>query len=263
MSVGSNVVKLTAKTALKGNFLKVVAVCSIFVFGWILCISLAELLGIITGEVIAVIISVVMFLFLCLPILLGVMRYVWRMLFSVTDSPVAVFYLFSSKQLYLKSLKLIFQFVLRIIFWLLVLNIPSLLLFLLSKGFVFEFFNSATPVWTANLAYYSKLLLNFTSVIVFFIMLKYYIAPILFVADDNIDVGEAMYLSSVIARKSSIDFIGLLVVSLGWILLSVLILPLPFTLPLLLTYYAVHVRFAVAEYNKHIQDSKFSEAGFI
>ncbi len=263
MSVGSKVVKLTAKTALKGSFLKVVAASSIFVFGWIVCVSLSELLGIITGEIIATVIFLGLFLFLCLPILLGVVRYVWRMLFSVTDSPIAVFYLFSSKELYVKSLKLIFQFVLKIVFWFLVLNIPSLLLFLLSKSFVFEFFNSTTPVWTANLAYYSRLLLNLTSVIVFFIMLKFYMAPILFVADSNIDVGEAMYLSSVISRKSSTDFIGLLVVNLGWILLSILILPLPFTLPLLLTYYAVHVRFAVAEYNKHIEDSKLGEAGFI
>ncbi len=263
MSVGSNVVKLTAKTALKGNFLKVLAVSSVFVFSWIFCIILSELLVIITGKVVAAIISVAAFLFLSLPLFLGLLRYVWRMLFSVTDRPLAVFYLFSSKELYVKSLKLIFQFVLRIVFWLLVLNIPAILLFLLSKGFVFELFNSATPVWTANLAYYSRLLLNLSSVIVLFIMLKFYIAPFLFVADSNIDVGEAMYLSSVIARKSSIDFIGLLVASAGWILLSILMLPLLFTLPLLLTYYAVHVRFAVAEYNKHIEDSKLNEAGFI
>lgn len=263
MSVGSNVVKLTAKTALKGNFLKVVAVCSIFVFGWIVCLSLAELIGIITGKIIATVIFLGLFLFLCLPVLLGVIRYVWRMLFSVTDSPIAVFYLFSEKQLYIKSLKLIFQFALKIIFWTVILNIPSLLLFVLSKSFVFEFFNSATPVWTANLAYYSRLLLNLTFIIVFFIMLKFYMAPILFVADSNIDVGEAMYLSSVISRKSSIDFIGLLAASAVWVLLSMLVLPLPFTMPLLLTYYAVHVRFAVAEYNKHIEDSKSNEAGFI
>lgn len=263
MSVGSNVVKLTAKTALKGNFLKVSIACLIFIFSCIITGNLAGLLSIVTEDIIAQILSIVMTLFLNLPIALGVVRYIWRMLFSVTDNPISVFYWFSEKRLYVKAMKFIMQFALRIALWLTVFNIPSLLLFALSKSYIFELLGTATPVWTANLGYYSLLLRNLSFVVVFFIVLKFYMAPWLFVADENIDIGEAMYNSSVIARKSSADFMGLIFASFGWIILSFFVMPMPFTLPLLLTYYAVHVRFAVAEYNRHIENSKFKEAGFI
>ena len=83
MSVGSNVVKLTAKTALKGNFLKVSIACLIFIFSCIITGNLAGLLSIVTEDIIAQILSIVMTLFLNLPIALGVVRYIWRMLFSV------------------------------------------------------------------------------------------------------------------------------------------------------------------------------------
>ena len=42
---------------------------------------------------------------------------------------------------------------------------------------------------------------------------------------------------------------------IGWIILSFLVIPLVFTLPYFLTSYAVHFRFAVAEYNKHVEES--------
>ena len=83
-------------------------------------------------------------------------------------------------------------------------------------------------------------------------MLRFYIAPILFVADENMDVSETLHMSTVISRKSSLDFIYLISSFIGWILISVLVIPLIFTLPYILTSYAVHVRFAIAEYNKHI-----------
>ena len=78
-------------------------------------------------------------------------------------------------------------------------------------------------------------------------------APLFFVADDNIDANEAMHMSTVISRKTSIDFVYLCFSFIGWLLLSILIVPLIFTLPYMLTSYAVHIRFAVAEYNRHIE----------
>ncbi len=263
MSVGSNIVKQTAKTALKGNYLRVFVACLILTFSLIVTANISGLLGIVVGDFIEAILLFILSTLFFYPLALGVLRYVWRILFSVTDSPIAVFYWFSEKRLYFKALKLIFQFAFRIVFWLAVLNIPSLILYVLSKSFIFELFDTAPPLWTANLGYYSLLLRNLSFVLVFFIMLKFYMAPLLFVADDNMDVSEAMFNSSVIARKSSIDFIGLFFGSFGWILLSFLILPLPFTLPLLFSYYAVHIRFTVSEYNRHIENSKLADLGFV
>ncbi len=262
MSVASNVVKQTAKTALKGNFARVLAASMIFIFTWIISTNLVGILSIFAGKTVIGIISIIISIFITLPIGLGLLRYVWRMLFSACDNPISVFYWFSDKKLYIRAIKLILNIIARAAFWLLILNIPSILLYALSKSFIFELIGTATPLWTANLGFYPPLLKNISFVIVFFIMLKYYMAPMLFIADENMDVGEALYKSTVISRKSSYDFLGLLLSSLGWIALSLLVLPMPFTLPLLISYYAVHIRFTVAEYNQHIESTKFTEAGF-
>ena len=263
MSVGSNAVKSTAKTALKGNYLSMVVSSLILAFSWILCLNLAFLLMPVVGEIGTFIIGVLMLLFLLLPMVLGLLRSVWRLLFGVRDNPLSVFYWFSEKSQYLRSLKLIFQISMRIIIWLVVLNLPSLLLFFFSRSYFFEMIGAEVPVWTANFGYFSIILRNVSFVIVFFVMLKYYMAPILVIADENMDVNEAMYTSAVIAKKSSIDFIGLIVSSILWIIASFLLMPLPFTLPFLLSFYAVHTRFAIAEYNLHISEQRTRQEGFI
>ncbi len=250
MSVGSNVVKITAKTALKGSFLKVVAVCCALVFSFIFTVNVSALLGVVFGDAVAIACAFFLILILVLPMLLGVLRYIWRGIYAKFEKPLSVFYWFSSKELYLKALKFVCTIVFKAVLWLVILNIPSLILTLLSKAFIFELLDLAIPMWTANFSYYSIFLRNISFVLVFFIMLKYYMAPLLFVADDSIDINEAMYTSQIIARKTTIDFLGLVLSYIGWIVLSALILPLPFTLPILLTGYAVHIRFSVAEYNK-------------
>lgn len=263
MSAGSNAVKSTAKTAIKENYLKLVVSSLILIFSWILCLNCAALLMSVVGKISTLIIVALMLLFLLLPMALGLLRSVWRLLFGVSDSPMSIFYWFAHRKLYSRSLKLIFQISMRTIFWLVILNLPSLLLYFLSRSYFFEMIGTEVPVWTANLVFFSVILRNVSFVIVFFIMLKYYMAPILVIADENMDVNEAMYTSAVISKKSSVDFIGLIVSSILWIIASFLLMPLPFTLPFLLGFYAVHTRFSIAEYNLHISEQRTRQEGFL
>ena len=113
MSVGSNVVKITAKNALKDNFLKASIACLILVFTWLICVNSAGLLSYAFGNAVAELFFVLLAIFLVLPVFLGVLRYIWRMLHSVTDNPVAVFYWFSEKALYVKAIRFILQYALR------------------------------------------------------------------------------------------------------------------------------------------------------
>ncbi len=263
MSISSGAVKATAKQALKGNYIRVAIISLILILTWLLCVNLSNLAGLVIGEFASGILNAVLQILFVGPLALGVLKYVWKMLFGITDRPIAVFYWFSDKEIYLKSVKLVCHFVLRIAVWLLILNIPSIFLFILSKGLIYDLLNISPPIWTGSLDYPILLLRNLSFVVVFFLMLKFYMVPLLFVADENIDVNEAFYNSSVISRKSSIDFIGLIFSSAVYVILSFFVLPLPLTMPLLLSYYAVHCRFAVTEYNQHIENSKFTEASFI
>ncbi len=256
MSVSTNVVKITAKTALKGRWLKAIAAGAIPIFIFLICQYSAAFLSEVIGEIGAEIILCFMLVFLVLPVVLGLLKFYWRILFSADDSPVYVFYWFSSKKSYLKCLKFIFRFVFNIVLWLVVFNVPSFLLKLFSSESFFELLGFPMPIWMANLTFYTTFIHVAANILTFVLTLKYYLAPVLFVADDEIDTDEAMHMSAVISKKTSIDFITLIFSNFGWIFLSLLILPLFFTLPYLLFKYLVHVRFSVAEYNLHIKQSQ-------
>lgn len=262
MSVSSSAVKQIAKESLKNNYLKAFVSCLVLILAWILQINIGGLLLDVMGDIVALIISALIGIFLVSPLVFGVLKYFYNLTVKIAENPVSVFYWFSEKKLYFKALKFTLHFTLRTAFWLLVLNIPSILLFAFSKTFFFEILDIAPPVWSASLEYYAVFLRNISFVAVFFIMLKFYMAPMLFVADDNANIDECMYNSSVISRKSSIDFIGLIFSSAPLLLLALFVLPLPFVLPYLLSYYVTHIKISVEEYNSHIENSKFIQMGF-
>ena len=264
MSVGSNAVKVTAKTALKNNWVKVITICMVLIFTVFISNFVASLITVLTGRYLAIAITAFVTVFLTLPLILGILRYVWRMLFSADDNPISVFYWFSSKTLYKRAMNLVWILTLRALLWLAVFNLPTVFIYIFSRSFIFDFLNISAPLWTANSQFYVFFLENFAIVATVLAMLKYYIAPVLYVADDNIDAREAVHMSVVISRKSMADFIFLGFSFFGWIVLSFFILPLIFTMPYMLTAYSVHIRFAIAEYNRHVEGAqRLQSEGFM
>ena len=86
---------------------------------------------------------------------------------------------------------------------------PVILLWFFTQGFFYDMFGLAMPLWVANLNLVIRILAVFAIVVLIFYMLRFYLAPILFVADENMDVHENFYMSNTISRKSSLDFIYL------------------------------------------------------
>jgi len=136
-----------------------------------------------------------------------------------------------------------------------VLYLPAIAVWLISQSFLYEILGMPIPIWSANLNYVLTFFTTTASAILIFIMIKFYLAPMLFVADDNIDFAEAIHMSKTISKKTSLDFIFLGFSFIGWILLCFLYIPIVFILPYIVTSYLVHSRFAVAEYNKHISEN--------
>ena len=66
----------------------------------------------------------------------------------------------------------------------------------------YDFFNIRMPVWAGNLGPIYNGLLTFGFVILVFMMLKYYLTPMLLVADENIEIEEAFHMSDIISKKS-------------------------------------------------------------
>ena len=252
MSVGTKEVKITAKTALKGNMVSAIAACSILVFSTLIIMCAAELLSEISIEF-SQIFSVFSMILLISPLFLGVLRYIWRLLFSQKDNPVSVFYWFSEGKLYIKAMEFTVTFVFKALVRFLISDIPSLIFRLLANGEVLAFLKLGNPALSVNFAYISGYLKIAAIIFTFLMMLKYYMAPVLFVANEEKGYSEAFRISNVISRKSTMDFIYLCFSFWLFVLVSVFVMPLIFTLPYMLTAYAVHVRFSVADYNIYVR----------
>mgnify|MGYP002521592532 CR=1 FL=1 len=259
MTASTLSVKITAKTALKNNWIKASAACLIVVFSYLVLGMAASFTAYISNNFAAAAVFTIVSVFLLSPLFFGLIRFFWRMLFGADDFPSSVFYCFSSKKAYMRALKLTLSLLVRAVFFGIVLFVPAFIVDLFAGSFIYDALKIPTPLWTSNLYYLSLFLKSAAAVILAFIMARYYMAPFLIAADENMEVAEAAHMSDIISKRTMLDFIYLIFSFFGWILLSALVFPLIFTMPYILTSIGVHVRFAVAEYNKRI-DFKNTES---
>lgn len=250
MTVATSVIKLTAKTTLKDNWVAPIAAVLTLVFSVFICIISADYLGYISTPTVSYVVLSVMGVFLLLPLFFGIVRVFWRMLFSTNDRPIAVFYYFSGKQYYRRALKLSLKLTFRFLIVGALMFLPAFVTDIFSGVKIYDWLNISIPLWTSNLFYATVFLRTVAFVLLLFYMARYYLAPFLMVADENMDIDEAIHMSVIIAKNTLLDFLYLMFSFFGWILLSLLCFPLLFTAPYILTSIAVHVRFAIADYNK-------------
>lgn len=252
MLAPSFVVKQTAKTALSGKGVISVAVSCVFVFTILICDVLTGLLSQVAGTVAATLFYVAVMIFLCLPLFFGVVAYFRRILWGQTDNVISIFKYFSDKQSYRRVLRLIITLTLRLLGYGIVLYIPYISVNILASDWVYELIGIPIPIWASNLWVLSSFLGLAAGVILFFVALKYYMTPFLFIACDDIDTEEAINMSVIISRRTASDFFWLAVSFGGWIILSLFLAPLIFTLPYFLCSYCLHCRYAVTAYNKDV-----------
>lgn len=249
MTASSSVVKLTARTALKNNWLKAIAACMTVISAFIIISGIASLTSYVGGNTFAYICEAILCFLLLFPLTHGLVRFFWRLLFGADDRPLAVFYFFSGKAEYMRAMRLITGLCLRLAFFAIILFIPAKIVDIFGSAKVYDLLDIPIPLWTSNLYYLSLFLKTVATVLLFFIMLRYYAAPILSVADEEMDASEAIHMSCVIYKRTMLDFIYLFFSFAGWLLLSLTVIPLVFTMPYFIAGVCVHTRFAIAEYN--------------
>lgn len=253
MTIASSTIKKTAKESLKGNWVKAIIACAVVLFCYLINNSIGSIFYIIGGDTVANVLFWILNFFMLIPVILGAIRYFWRLLCGVADEPLSVFYYFASKGNYLKSIKLAFLLGIKLLLYAALLLIPYFAVSVISNVETYEFLDITIPLWTANLSNLSAFLQSIALIGTIFLTLKYYLAPMLIVADDNMDVNEAIHMSVVISKNTILDLISLSFSMLGWILLSILFIPLIYTIPLFITVYLTHCTYAVGEYNEYVK----------
>lgn len=252
MTVSNSSIKAAAKSILKPNFINSIVATVILLAVWFVCYNISAVISLIAGSTAFYIVILAFGFFVVSPLAIGLIRFFWRMNFGQIDNPIDVFYYFSSKEIYFKVLHLVFAIAIRTVICFLIFSIPVYALRLITGTWIYNALNVSIPIWTANLSNLISFIqfISTTATIVY--VLKFYLAPMLFVADENMDIGEALHMSTVISRRTTLDFIFLIFSFTGWILLSVLMVPLIITLPYMIISYLIHCSLAVDAFNEEI-----------
>lgn len=256
MSLYGTAVKKTAAFSLKNNYTSGVISACIYIFSLIVLSVCVDTASGILGNFGAYVFLFLLVVFLAFPLTLG---YVYRgtsLIFTGECEPILIFKYFSSRKDYFKALKMSFYLTGNALFVLFLLSIPAVFAALTADGRVFTLFGAQIPIWASSLTPVVYILKYAAIIITVFVMLKYYMAPFLIAADGDMDPLEAIHLSRVISICSKRDFIKLAFSFTGYIIACFLVVPVIFVFPYFNAVYNVHCRFAVASYNKAVDEIK-------
>lgn len=259
----SRAVKSTAKANLKGRFITagVAGMIPYFIY-----LFIATVIGIFSMllrhyDLVSIALIILFGIFLFAPVLLGAVRWFWRLTDDCEDSPQEVFYYFSSLTLYKRALKSTLFLALKCFTAIFTCLIPYLVVSVLSNSWIYQFLGAEIPLWVAGLALVQSFLRVVGILSALAVISRYYLFPALVVMDEDMLLLEAMHISVMVSRRSVSAFIALVLSLLGWIILSFIALPLFYTAPLFFTVYAVHSRYALVNYNQNLD--RFKKEQFI
>ena len=251
MLAPSPVIKAAAKESLRDRFLQSVVVCCVLIFLYFVTVLIGSMVSVFTGNI-GYVVTVVLLIFAESPLLWGVINYFRRQLYGQKDDVLIIFKFLSSAHNYKRALSFSLHIMIRLIGLGLMLYSPCIVVWILSNEEIYEFFDISLPIWTSNLWALNSFLAFLAFLALIFLMLKYYLAPFIFVSNDTVDPDEAVNMSTIISKRTGGDFFGLVLSFAGWMVLSLFVAPLIFTLPYFIASYCVHCQFAVIAYNRDV-----------
>lgn len=256
----SYVVKKTARQSLRNNWLKSIIVCVVFLatyfFESFLVRTVVEVIstGLFLGEgvvlnSISIWLDVILNAFLVTPLALGVFRYFWRLTDLTEVSIGELFYYFSSKNLYIRSLKTFCAVFSRLFVIVFVCLLPYIIISILTSSEFYSALGVHLPDSIFSIGLVNNWLFIIGVAISVFYICKYFLVIPIIVANEETKINKAFELSKKVAKGKIGNFLTFLLSFSGWLLLSLLAFPVVFTLPYFLASYAVCSRFTITNNN--------------
>ena len=244
-------VKSTAKACLNGKKLKagITAAAISFAF-FAVFFGVLGIFQLADGNfLLSVTVLLLTYVFVLHPIVLGAIRYFWRITDGADDPPAELFYYFSGFDLYKRALKCILLMLFKVIAAAFTCMLPYLIVTLLSNSWIYQFLGTEIPLWVTRLALVQSFLYVAGLLATLLVTSRYYLFPAVVVMDDDMLLLEAVHVSVMLSGKTVGNYLGLLVGLIPAVFLSCLVMPLIYTLPMILSCYAVHCRYALVNYN--------------
>ncbi len=257
MFPSSIAVKKTALATLKSEWPAAIIVAVIPLAFFLVAINLFSFIEYIFSSVLAQVMMYVILgvalLFIYLPLFFGVLRIYWSLAAEAPLGISEIFYYFSDIGVYKRLMNFIFLLLSKIVLKAIALLLPSFIIDLVSKFSSVLFANSVAPLWFSNIWIFSFVLRAIAICCIIYIMSRYYLAPFIFIAGENMDNTECITKAYTVSRVSIGNFITLILSLSGWIILSVFFAPLVFTLPYFCMCYIIHSRYATVYYNSKLR----------
>ncbi len=254
-------VKKTAAAAIKANATACIFASAAFMFVCAIGALLFSIISLALSKYVGAVFAVAFIVFICCPTFLGLLRFFRRFVWGEKDSPASMFYYFSSREAYKSATTLSGALAIRFAVGFAVLNIPAFTVSLATSHRFYEMLGLPTPVWSSYMWPILAFLRCAAAILLLIYLLKFYMAPFLFVSTDK-TAEECILLSRRVSRGSASDFFWLILSMLGWIILSAFLIPLVFTAPYFITCYVVHCRYSTAQYNKTVDSMQVSPPTF-
>lgn len=257
-------VKSTAKACLKGEKLKagIVAAAVVFAF-YTVVFSVIGILQLASDNFLLTLgILLITYVFVLHPLILGAIRYFWRLTDNANDPPSEVFYFFTGFPQYKRALKCILLMLFKVAVATFVCMLPYFIVTLLSNSWIYRFLGTEIPLWVTRLALVQAFLYVAGIIAAILVSSRYYLFPAVVVMDEDMLLLEAVHISVMLSGRTLGNYLGLIINLLPFVLLSFLVMPLLYTLPILLSCYAVHCRYALVNYNLSLDFYNKSDYNF-
>ncbi len=259
MVAPASVVRTNAKKLLKGNMSNGIFASAILVAAFVISMTVCSLVGAVFGAIGYYAALVLLFAGVIIPLVLGELRYIKRLMAGIKEPVSAVFLYFSESKLYVRAIKLILGIASRLVVTAIAVMLPAAVVRLFSGEWIYGVLGIDMPLFASNLWMTGYVFYYIGLALLFLISLKYYLSFYIFISNSTADISEILKVSCVISKRTYFDFL-LLILSLSfWILLSVMQLPLVFLFPYLAASYCIHSALAVKQYNTVVESMKIDD----
>lgn len=251
-------VKKEAKEKLKNKWSVGIAISGLVLGMFFGLLSVSSVIGPLflptLGEFGATFISLIpiflLWQFLCVPLLYGILRFAWYTALGSDIPFFEVFYYLENGYNYIRSISLGFRIFIRIVLIIAACFAPSLIISAICTPKLYDLLGVSMPYFVSSLWALQNVLEIFGITISVILLMRYFTAPILLINNQNLCPQEALNLSVIISKYANGHTFGFLFSFVGWAILSVFILPLLYTIPLFLVSYSLHCKYLIDNYNR-------------
>ncbi|MDO4742426.1 MAG: DUF975 family protein [bacterium] len=270
MLPSNSVAKITAKTALKNKWLQAITVCLILIVVFLIQIFFEQMIRIFVLEsgkfldgvdsyagglwngilnLFLTVSSLALTFLLVFPLVLGVVRWFWRMTGEAKDTVGVVFYYFGTGERFKRSVAVFFGLLWRNLVVGLLSFIPFFMAVILTN-FAAEYDINQIMLFSVDFGNVINTIFLILGCVVYLILtLRYYMVLWVTVACPRLSVKQVFKTSVGFAKGTKAAYFVFILSFTGWAFISFLALPLLFTLPYFIAANAVFSRFVITNAN--------------